>query len=433
MDVHDKAAHAKHISPLLAGINIQVRNQALEHIIQVLKTHHDEIARANQHDLEQAKMAALDAPLLKRLVFDSAKLQELVATYESLIQLPDPIGRMLEARELDEGLILQRSTCPIGVIAMIFESRPDALVQIAGLCLKSGNAVLLKGGREARETNRVLAGLIHDAACACGFPSGWLVNLESREEVGQLLGLHDYVDLVIPRGSNAFVQHIMANSRIPVMGHADGICHVYVDQEAEQGMAMAVVADSKTQYVAVCNAAETLLVHAAAAPVLLPAIGRELTGRQVELRCCPKSLEILRQAGIPASANPDQDWAREYLDYVMGVKVVDNLEAAIDHINHYGSHHTDSIVTANQATAEQFMSLVDSASVFWNASTRFADGFRYGLGAEVGVSTGKLHARGPVGMEGLLTYKWKLRGKGHLVADYARGNRHFTHRDLPVD
>jgi glutamate-5-semialdehyde dehydrogenase len=337
------------------------------------------------------------------------------------------VGRVLSATELDEGLVLTRVTCPIGVIGVIFESRPDALVQISALCLKSGNAVLLKGGSEAARTNRVLAEIVRGASEAAGAPAGWVHLLETRADVAEMLALDDLIDLVVPRGSNAFVRHIMETSRIPVMGHADGICHVYVDAAADADMALDIVEDAKCQYVAVCNAAETVLVHAGVAPEFLPRLRARLDARKVELRGCPRTVALI---GGPAAT--EVDWGTEYLDYILSVKVVDSLEEAVAHINRYGSGHTDAIVTGDAAAAEAFMGRVDSGNVFWNASTRFADGFRYGLGAEVGVSTSKLHARGPVGLEGLLIYKWKLRGNGHVVAPYADGRRTFRHRALSV-
>jgi glutamate-5-semialdehyde dehydrogenase len=308
---------------------------------------------------------------------------------------------------------------------VIFESRPDALVQISSLCLKSGNAVLLKGGSEASKTNRMLADVIKSASVAAGAPEGWIHLLETRDDVNAMLKLDDYVDLIIPRGSNEFVRYIMDNSAIPVLGHADGICHVYVDGEADQDMAVAVVVDSKAQYVAVCNAAETLLVHSEIASEFVPRVVDELRKAGVEVRGCPVCAELADV--LPAD---ESDWSAEYLDYIISIRVVDSLECAIEHINRYGSGHTDVIVTSNGVSAGRFMDLVDSGDVFWNCSSRFSDGFRYGLGAEVGISTNKIHARGPVGLEGLLIYKWKLIGAGHTVAPYAAGDRSFTHRPL---
>jgi glutamate-5-semialdehyde dehydrogenase len=312
------------------------------------------------------------------------------------------------------------------VIGVIFESRPDALVQISTLCLKSGNAVLLKGGSEATRTNRGLAEVIHEASVAVGIPTGWLQLLETRADVTAMLKLDDALDLIIPRGSNAFVRYIMENTRIPVLGHADGICHVYLHAEADPQMAIRIAVDSKCQYVAVCNAAETLLVDDAIADDILPVLQQALAQHEVKLRGCEKTRNIIQVA--PAH---DDDWETEYLDYTWSIKIVSGLEEAIAHINRYGSGHTDAIVTDNADVARTFMQLVDAGNVFWNCSTRFSDGFRYGLGAEVGVSTNKIHARGPVGLDGLLIYKWKLIGHGQIVADYSGADaRPYTHTPL---
>ena len=424
-----RARAAREASRVLAALPGELRTAALEEIARVLYRERPGITNANSEDCDRAESEGLAPPLRKRLRFDAPKQDEAIAGVKSVAALTDPVGRVVERRELDTGLVLERRTTPIGVIAMIFESRPDALVQIAALALKSGNAVVLKGGSEARESNRVLATLIHDAAVSAGAPRGWLQLIETREDVGALLRLDRYIDLVIPRGSNEFVRYIMDNTRIPVMGHADGVCHLYLDKAADTVMAVGVVVDSKTQYVAVCNAVETLLVHAAAAPMLLPAVGDALRAKGVTLKGCPRTQKIL--PGIDAAE--ESDWAAEYLDLVIAIRVVDSLEEAIGHINHWGSGHTDGIVTGDALAAQTFLREVDSASVMWNSSTRFADGFRYGLGAEVGISTSRLHARGPVGVEGLLSYKWILVGQGHVVADYAGGERTFTHRTLPLE
>jgi glutamate-5-semialdehyde dehydrogenase len=417
----------KTLAPTLASLTTAVKNAALASMAEALRRQASSIAAANQADLDDAEVTGLEKPLLSRLKFQGEKIASAAEGIEAVARLSDPVGRTLSARELDKGLNLYQVTCPLGVVAMIFESRPDALVQMAALALKSGNAVILKGGSEAKRSNRVLADLLHAAAVSAGIPSGWLFLAESREDVSALLDLNDAVDLIIPRGSNEFVQHIMRNTTIPVLGHADGICHVYIDGNADVEKAVALVVDSKTQYVAVCNAVETLLVHRDIAPFVLPPLKLALEARAVELRGDPKTRKFL--PGIAEAA--EADWETEYLDLILSIKVVDSLDEAISHINTYGSRHTDSIVTEDRATAEVFMNGVDSANVFWNASTRFADGFRYGLGAEVGVSTAKIHARGPVGLEGLVIYKWKLYGSGQIVADYASGRRSFTHRELP--
>jgi len=424
-DMMQLALAAREASHSLSCLSLDARNAALAGMARALEQHKQAIFAANQLDLTAAEQSGLAAPLLKRLRFDEAKLLDVVAGLESLIGLADPIGCTQMSRELMPGLELYRVGCPIGVVGVIFESRPDALVQIASLCLKSGNAVLLKGGSEAMHTNRALhRALIEGAALG----EGWAGLMESREDVAQMLRLDDCIDLIIPRGSNAFVRHIMDNSRIPVLGHADGICHVYVDEAADIEQAVTLCVDSKTQAVAVCNAMETLLVHEAVAPAFLPRLKTAMEDKQVRLLGCEKT-----RALISVEPAVDADWATEYLDYILSIRVVPDLQAAIDHINHYGSGHTDCIVTQNEASARLFLTRVDSAGVYWNCSTRFADGFRYGLGAEVGIATGKIHARGPMGLEGLCTYKYKLLGHGHTVADVAAGKTHFTHRELNQD
>lgn len=426
MTIDRTARQARQASTLLAAASSEQKNRALAAIRAALLADSEAIIAANQADMEQAEREQLAKPLLKRLKFDQSKIDEACAGLDSLMAIDDPVGKTLAATELDAGLELYKVTCPIGVIGVIFESRPDALVQISSLCLKSGNAVLLKGGSEAARTNRILAETIARATAAAGLPDGWLGLLETRADVAQMLTLDEDIDLIIPRGSNAFVRHIMDNTRIPVMGHADGICHVYADAAADVEMAVKVTVDSKCQYVAVCNAAETLLVHHAVAAAFLPKLKAAMDARHVELRGCEKTRQII--ACPPAD---EQDWKTEYLDAILSIRVVESLEAAIEHINTYGSGHTDAIVTDDREAAMRFMDRVDSADVFWNASTRFADGFRFGLGAEVGISTSKIHARGPVGMEGLLIYKWRLIGKGHIVADYAGGNaKSFSHKPL---
>ncbi|MHB8157523.1 MAG: glutamate-5-semialdehyde dehydrogenase [Desulfocucumaceae bacterium] len=425
MSIEELARMVKGASIELAGAGTDLKNKALAQIAEALKARKEEIIKANRMDLERSEKENLPAPLLKRLKFDEGKIAEVVDGIHSLIKLEDPVGKTLLSTELDEGLELYRVTCPIGVIGMIFESRPDALVQIATLCLKSGNGVLLKGGSEARETNRLLAGVIIKAAEEAGMPSGWAALLETRSDVNEMLKLEGYIDLIIPRGSNEFVRFIMDNTKIAVMGHADGICHCYIDEDADIDMAIKIVVDSKTQYVAVCNATETLLVDGKIASKALPGLKKALDGKNVELVGCPKTLAV-----IPASPASEEDWKTEYLDYKLSVKVVSGLEEAIEHINKYGSGHTDSIVTENREKAARFMSYVDSGNVFWNCSTRFSDGFRYGFGAEVGISTGKLHSRGPVGLEGLVIYKYKLIGNGHIVEDYSSRSKNFKHKKL---
>lgn len=426
MIIADMAAEAKAASIQLAAVKTAVKDKALAEIANALKQKSGEIIAANKKDLAEAEKTNLAAPLLKRLKFDECKIADVCAGIESLIKLDDPAGKTLSATQLDEGLELYKVSCPIGVIGVVFESRPDALVQISTLCLKSGNAVLLKGGSEAAGTNRMLAEVICKASEKAGIPKGWIQLLETRQDVAEMLAMDKYIDLLIPRGSNEFVRYIMDNTNIPVLGHAEGICHVYIDGDADLEMAVNIAVDSKCQYVAVCNAAETMLLDAKIAEAFLPKAKTALEEKGVELRGCEKTAAI-----IEVKPAKEEDWSTEYLDYILSIKVVGGLDEAIEHINRYGSGHTDAIVTADMEKAERFMELVDSADVFWNCSTRFSDGFRYGLGAEVGISTNKIHARGPVGLEGLVIYKWKLAGKGHIVADYAGPNaKKFTHKNI---
>ena len=426
MEIRQTAARAKKAAIQLAAVSGEDKNKALDLIARALEAGADEIAAANQADMEAATAEQLAPPLLKRLRFDQAKVREACAGLRSLMGLDDPVGVTLSATELDQGLELFKVSCPIGVIGVIFESRPDALVQISSLCLKSGNSVLLKGGSEAARTNRILADIINRAGMEAGIPDGWLGLLETRSDVADMLGLEESIDLIIPRGSNAFVKHIMDNTHIPVLGHADGICHVYVDKVADVDMAVRIAVDSKTQYVAVCNAAETILVHQEAARAVLPRLKEALEAKGVEIRGCEATAGIIDV--LPAT---EEDWRTEYLDLMVSVRVVPDMPTALEHINTYGSGHTDVIVTADKARAMRFMNLVDTADAFWNCSSRFSDGFRFGLGAEGGISTNKIHARGPVGLEGLVIYQWRLLGDGHVVADFSGDNaRSFTHKKL---
>jgi glutamate-5-semialdehyde dehydrogenase len=426
MSIIEAAIAAKAASGQLAAVNGRAKNRALAAIAEALQEMAGDIAAANKDDIAKAERENLALPLLKRLKFDEAKIAEVCAGLESLIKLAEPVGKTISATELDEGLELYKVSCPVGVVGVIFESRPDALVQIAGLCLKSANAVLLKGGSEAENTNRILADIISSASIKAGMPEGWLGLLETRGQVAEMLGLDEYIDLIVPRGSNEFVRYIMDNTNIAVLGHADGICHVYIDGNADLEMAVNIAVDSKCQYPAVCNAMETLLVDGKIAGQFLPRIKAEYDKRNVEIRGCEKTCSI-----IEAKEASQDDWTSEYLDFVIAVKVVNGVDGAIEHINKYGSGHTDSIVTGNEQAAAKFMDMVDSGDVFWNVSTRFSDGYRFGLGAEVGISTNKIHARGPVGLEGLLIYKWKLIGSGQIVADYSgNGGKKFTHKKM---
>lgn len=424
MTVLEQAQAAKRASFRLAGASTELKNRALAAIADALDRNRGRILEENRKDQEQARKTGLKDSLFKRLVLTDQKIDQIVESVRDVARLEDPVGKTLLARELDKGLVLRKTTVPIGVIGVIFESRPDALVQISSLCVKSGNVVILKGGSEALHSNRILFELIRGAAEATDPVFKDTLHLvETREQIGELLELDRWIDLMIPRGSNELVRRIQENTKIPVLGHADGICHLYVDREADLDTAVEVAYDAKCQYPAVCNAIETLLVHSGVAEKYLPRLADRLEG--VELRGDERTHGI-----IGAKTATEEDWSTEYNDLILSIRVVDSLEEAVDHINTYGSHHTDGILTRNETAARRFLSDVDSSSVMWNCSTRFADGFRYGLGAEVGISTGKIHARGPVGLEGLTSTKYILGGSGQIVADYVGGSKRFTHRDL---
>ena len=423
VEIVKKAMNTKKAAIQVAALSEDVRTAALIKIAEELESNKDAIFDANSKDIEIAKSNNLDSPLLKRLAFNEAKLQEVIAGLYSLSKMADPLGEVLMSRELDNGLDLYRISCPIGVMAIIFESRPDALVQISSLCLKSANAVLLKGGSEAKHTNKALFDIIQKSSVDCGMPKDWIALMETRDDVASILSLDEYIDLIIPRGSNSFVKHIMDNSNIPVLGHADGICHVYVDENADINKSIPVCIDAKTQYVAVCNAMETLLVHKNIANKFLPTLKDSMDGN-VKLLGCDTTCKI-----IDIDEASESDWNAEYLDYILSIKVVEDINEAIDHINTHGSGHTDVILSNNKENVDKFIALVDSAGVYVNASSRFADGFVYGLGAEVGVSTSKIHARGPVGIEGLMSYKYVLKGNYDYISPYKTGEKRFTHVD----
>ncbi len=424
-DIAEITKKMKLEAPLMAASSITVRNHALEQIKNCLLVNKDAIFEANQFDLNRAKENEIAASVQKRLKFDEGKLRDVALGLEQLMQLDDPVGKVLLDRELDSGLRLQRISCPIGVIGIIFEARPDALVQITSLCIKSGNVAIVKGGKETAETNRVLFELIHKAATEAGLPELCLYQAELHSEIDALLECNDFVDLLIPRGSNEFVKYITTHTQIPVMGHTDGICHTYVDADVDFDEAISIIVDAKTQYPAACNATETVLVARQIARHFLPRLAETLMNAGVKLHGTKEVAEY-----IECEIMDEDAFRKEYLDLEISIKLVENVDEAISHINRYGSHHTDCILTKNQAAAEHFMQMVDSAGVYQNCSTRFADGFRYGFGAEVGISTSKIHARGPVGLDGLLTYKYKLYGSGQIVGDYASGKSAFHFKDL---
>jgi glutamate-5-semialdehyde dehydrogenase len=424
-DLTTLAAQTRLAARGLALTPTETRDRALLAIADALEAASDEIVAANQLDCEAAASEGLATALQARLKLDRSKLHGAIVGVRDVAKLADPIGTLQIHRELDKGLELKRLTCPLGVLGVIFEARPDAVMQISSLAIKSGNGVILKGGQEARRSCQVLVQAIRQGLENAGCAADLVQLLTTREETMALLKLDQYVDLIIPRGSNSFVQFVQANTRIPVLGHADGICHLYVDAAADLEKAIAITVDSKTHYPAACNAIETLLVHASVAESFLPKLVQAMG--TVELRGNSETCRIL--PGIAAAT--EVDWATEYSDLILAVRVVADMEEAIAHITTYGSRHTEAIVTENAAVAQEFMAVVDAAGVFHNCSTRFADGFRYGFGAEVGISTQKMPPRGPVGLEGLVTYKYQLVGDGHGAASYGgEKGREYTHRDL---
>ncbi len=408
----------------MAALSLETRNEILLSVAEALEANKEVIFAANAEDLERAERDDISPAVKKRLKFDAGKLRDVLAGIRDLVNIADPLGKVLLERELDEGLLLKRISCSIGVIGIIFEARPDALVQISTLCIKSGNCAVLKGGKETASTNRVLFDIIYSTAIKAGAPESCLSLASSHNEISELLTCNGYVDLIIPRGSNSFVQYIMNNTKIPVMGHADGVCHTYVDKYADINKAIPIIIDAKTQYTAACNATETLLIQRDVAKEHLKEMAEELKKAGVTLRGNAEVREY-----IDAEEMGDDEYNTEYLNTILSIKIVAGADEAIAHINKFGSHHTDAIVTEDKEIAERFMNLVDSAGVYQNCSTRFADGYRYGFGAEVGISTSKIHARGPVGLDGLVTYKYKLYGSGQIVADYASGEKQFHFKD----
>ena len=429
LEIQAMAQAARNASRQLAITTSEARTTVLHLLADHLERQAAQILAANAEDVLAAE-GTVDASSLQRLKLDSAKLAAMVQGVRSVAALPDPLNRIQMRRELDEGLELTRVACPLGVLCVIFESRPDALIQISALALKSGNAVLLKGGSEARHSNAALLAAVQAALRETGLPEAAVQGLPDRAAVAALLQRPDLVDLVIPRGSNALVQSIQAATRIPVLGHAEGICHMFLDDAADTAMAVTLVRDAKLQYPSACNSVETVLIHRQAAARLLPALVADLGPRGVELRGCPAC-----RALVPTmQAATEADWDAEYGTPILALKVVADLDEALAHIRAHGSGHTEAIITDNPQAAARFLAEVDAAGVFHNASTRFADGFRYGFGAEVGISTGRIHARGPVGLEGLLSYRYLLRGSGQRVEDYSGPSaKPFSHVDLPLD
>lgn len=421
------AIRTRQAASKLALLGTEAKNQAIVAIAQALESARAEILQANVADCQAAAAEGIAKPLYKRLQLDEHKLRDAIAGVQDVGKLADPVGKVQIHRELDTGLTLKRITCPLGVLGIIFEARPEAAIQIVSLAIKSGNGVILKGGKEAVRSCEAIVKAIKQGLSHTAVSPDAVQLLTTREEIQELLQLDKYVDLIIPRGSNSFVRFVQENTRIPVLGHADGICHLYIDQAADIAKAVTIAVDAKTHYPAACNAIETLLVHSNIAAEFLPQIAEALQNNHVELRGDQRTLEILPHLA-PAT---EADWETEYSDLILAIKIVDSLEDAIAHIDEYGSRHTEAIVTEDLTTAESFLGLVNAAGVYHNCSTRFADGFRYGFGAEVGISTQQMPPRGPVGLEGLITYKYQMTGDGHIAATYTGANaKAFTHQDL---
>ena len=434
--LHKQVKQAREAFLVLANMENLQKNNVLHELAQALRENSAEILVENARDMAEAQKmlecGELAASACNRVLLNEEKIEQMAQNCESVAALPDPAGKIIQATRLDEGLDLYRVSCPIGVILVIFESRPDVVIQISALALKSGNSVILKGGKEAQNSNRVLAKLIRNTLVKNDtVPENAVSLVESRDEVSQLVKMSSELDLIIPRGSNELVRNIQKNSQVPVLGHADGLCHVYLDQAADEKKSIEVALDAKLDYPAVCNAAETLLVHQKYPVEWLVEILRKMQEAGVELRVCQQTQKRLEKfTELKLKTAVEEDWTTEYIDLIISVKSVKSAEESVRHINHFGSRHTDTIVTENSELAEWFMKTVDAAGVFWNASTRFADGFRYGFGAEVGVSTGKTHSRGPVGLEGLVIYKYKLYGNGQGVGQYGQGKREFLHEEI---
>ena len=424
-DLLKKADQVRLASVIMSQAKNQIRIKALNLMADYLEKNSKEILDANHEDYNRAEKKGISKPLLSRLKLSKEKLSLGIEGVRKVGYLSDPLGQIQVKRELSRGLILERKTVPIGVLGVIFESRPDAVMQISSLAIRSGNGVILKGGSEANFTNIAISSALQEGLNKVGLDDNAICLLTSREESMAMLNLEKIINLIIPRGSNELVKFIQENTRIPVLGHADGICHLFIDKEANLEMALSVALDSKIQYPAACNALETLLIHKDIAPVFLKRAIPLFKSNNVNLVGDTKSLAL----GIKSEANYE-DWKTEYLDLILSIKIVDHLDEAVAHIQEYSSKHTDGIITDNTLSANKFMNEVNSSGVFHNCSTRFADGFRYGFGAEVGISTQTLPPRGPVGLEGLVTYKYFLRGEGNIVDDFSSGKSNYTHIDL---
>lgn len=404
------AKKAKDASKKLATISSEIKNKALLAIAESLDSSQELIFEANKKDLELAN-GEISSALYNRLKLDENKMRDMIQGIIDIYELNDPIGKVLMQRSLDTGLVLSKISCPIGVLGIIFEARPDVISQISALAIKSSNAVILKGGKESINTNKAIMNAIQSALSQIEeFPQNVLTQVFTRDDVKLMLEQDKYIDLIIPRGGNSLVQFVKSNTKIPVLGHADGICHIYIDEFADLEKAKRIVIDAKTQYPSACNSVETLLIH------------KNFSAKD-------DLLNAIKKAGVELVFTPES-WHKEYSDTILAVKEVSSIEEAIDHINEYSSGHTESIITENRENAQLFLSAIDSAGVYHNVSTRFADGFRYGFGAEVGISTNKTHARGPVGLDGLTIYKYTIQGNGDIVKDYVEGKKKFNHKDL---
>jgi len=418
--VIDIAKNASFAATQALQLSTEIKNNALLKIADLLEQNKDKIVKANIIDLENAK--DLSMSMVNRLKLDDNKIRDMIQGVRDISLLPDPINKEIWSKDIAENMTLKKVSCPIGVIGVIFEARPDVISQISSLAIKSSNAVILKGGSEAVNTNKIKNELINEALSSVdGFPQNMINLIFTRDDVKQLLDADSYVNLIIPRGSNALVKYIKSNTKIPVLGHADGICHIYIDEFADINKVLDICIDAKCQYPSACNAVETILINEKVALSFMPQLMFKFIENGVEVIGDENILKIIPNVKLAT----DDDWKTEYGDKIVSIKVVKNIDEAINHINKYGSGHTDCIITENNENSDKFMMFVDSSGVYKNASTRFADGFRYGFGAEVGISTNKTHARGPVGLEGLTIYKYKLFGNGDIVADFASGKRQF--------
>ena len=428
-DIVDQIKSAKAATVKMSVLSTDVKNNALSKMADALEKNRGYIMEENKKDLDDVR-DKIPKPMYKRMVVDDGKIDDMIMGVKSVMSLDDPVGETMSAIDMDDDLTLYQIRCPVGMLGVVFESRPDVVPQIMSLCLKSGNCVAFKGGSEARRTIKALFDVLREAAAGAGVTNSAFVLLESREDFKEILDLDEYIDLLIPRGSNQFVRYVQENTRIPVLGHSSGICHIFIDSECDIDKAIEVSVDSKIQYPAACNAVENILIDRMIAGGVLPKLIEALTDNGVEIR----GDETVVSLSDKVKHASEEDWFEEYNDLIVSIKIVDSLEEAIDFINTHGSHHTDAIITNNMQKASVFAKMVDSVDVFINASTRFADGYRFGKGAEVGISTNRIHARGPMGMEGLMIYKYVLVGNGQVVKDYVgKDAKPYKHTKSKID